>query len=392
MIHPDKAFEIIINSKINLENLKKENIPVINAQGRVIAEDIYSSIDYPAFNKSAMDGFTYNSSDNSEIFKVIETVPAGFIAEKNIGHGECYRIMTGAKVPADADRVVRFEYVDEKDDFIKIIKQEKGTNICYQAEDLKKNDKILKTGTLIRSQEIATMSMLGLAEVSVYKQPVAGLIITGSEIIDQGKEMEQGKIYNSNGPQLYSQIVSMPILCKYYGVVKDEESLIAEFFEKAFEECDIIVVSGGVSMGDYDFVPHILKKLSVDLKFEQVAVKPGKALLFGQKNKTFVFGLPGNPVSTFISFEMFVKPLIFKMMGHDFKPVIYKGKLAETIKRKNPDRLEYRPVYFDGRHIHKIEYHGSGHISALINSNAIIRIEQGISEIKKDEIIDVRQI
>ncbi|OGI26948.1 MAG: hypothetical protein A2287_10850 [Candidatus Melainabacteria bacterium RIFOXYA12_FULL_32_12] len=389
MIHPDKALEIILQEK---GSLKKERVETISSLGRIIAEDIYSNIDYPAFNKSAMDGFAYNSSDNSTVFKVVETIPAGYVPQKNIGQGECYRIMTGAMVPDSADKVVRFEYTEEKNEFIRIIKQEKGTNICYKGENIKKGDKVFQSGTKIRPQEIATLSTLGLAEISAYKQPVIGLITTGSEIIDPGNEVVPGKIYNSNGPQLYSQIVSVPAVCRYYGIVEDEESVITRFFEKSFEECDIVIISGGVSKGDYDFVPQVLKKLSVDLKFEQIAVKPGKPLVFGQKEQTFVFGLPGNPVSTFISFEIFVKPLIFKMMGYDFKPNIYRGELSQTIKRKNADRVEYKPVHFDGKYVKHVEYHGSGHISALINSNALIRFEQGISELKKGETADVRQI
>ena len=389
MINPDKALEIILNSKVSSEH---ENINVINSLGRIISSDIYSSIDLPMFDKSAMDGYAYNSSGNINSFKIVETIAAGYIPKKTLKTGECSKIMTGAMIPDNADNVVRVEFIEEKDGLIHITQEEKANNICYKGEDLKKGDKVFNAGTLIRIQEIASLSSIGLKEVSVYKQPVVGLITTGSEIINPGEELETGKIYNSNGPQLYNQITTIPAKCNYYGIIKDNEQATRECLEKAFSECNLVIISGGVSMGDYDYVPKVLKELSVELKFEQVAVKPGKPIVFGEKNSVFVFGLPGNPVSTFVSFEVFVKPLIYKMMGYNFIPHLCKGELIDTIKRRNSDRFEYKPVYFDGKYIHPVEYHGSAHINALCKTNALVTFNKGIFELNKGEITDVRQI
>jgi molybdopterin molybdotransferase len=389
MINPDKALEIILNSKVSLG---QENINVLNSRGRIISSDIYSSIDLPIFNKSAMDGYAYNSSGNINSFKVVETIAAGHIPQKTLNIGECSKIMTGAMIPDGADKIVRIEFTEEKDGLIHITQEEQNNNIYYKREDLKKGDKVFNAGTLIRIQEIASLSSIGLKEVSVYKQPVVGLITTGSEIINPGEELETGKIYNSNGPQLYNQITSIPAKCNYYGIINDDENAIRKCLEKAFTECNLIIISGGVSMGDYDYVPKILKELSVELKFEQIAVKPGKPIVFGEKNGVFVFGLPGNPVSTFVSFEVFVKPLIYKMMGYNFSPYLCKGELIDTIKRRNSDRFEYKPVYFDGIYIHPVEYHGSAHINVLCKTNALITFNKGIFELNKGEIIDVRQV
>ena len=389
MINPDKALEIILNSKVSLEH---ETINVINSLGRVISSDIYSSIDFPAFDKSSMDGYAYNSSDNISSFKVVETIPAGYVPQKTLNAGECSKIMTGAMIPDGSNKVVRVEFIEEKDGLIHITQEEQSNNIYYKGQDLKKGDKIFNSGTLIRIQEIAALSSVGLKEISVCKQPVIGLILTGSEIVNAGEELESGKIYNSNGPQLYNQITSIPAKCNYYGIINDDEKAIRECIEKAFSECNPVIISGGVSMGDYDYVPKILKNISVDLKFEKVAVKPGKPLVFGEKNGVFVFGLPGNPVSTFVSFEVFVKPLIYKMMGYNFNPHLCKGELIATIKRKDVERFEYIPIYFDGKYIHPVEYHGSAHINALCKANAFITLNKGVFELNKGTITDVRQL
>ena len=389
MINPDKALEIILNSKVSLEH---ETINVINSLGRVISSDIYSSIDFPAFDKSSMDGYAYNSSDNISSFKVVETIPAGYVPQKTLNAGECSKIMTGAMIPDGSNKVVRVEFIEEKDGLIHITQEEQSNNIYYKGQNLKKGDKIFNSGTLIRIQEIAALSSVGLKEISVCKQPVIGLILTGSEIVNAGEELESGKIYNSNGPQLYNQITSIPAKCNYYGIINDDEKAIRECIEKAFSECNPVIISGGVSMGDYDYVPKILKNISADLKFEKVAVKPGKPLVFGEKNGVFVFGLPGNPVSTFVSFEVFVKPLIYKMMGYNFNPHLCKGELIATIKRKDVERFEYIPIYFDGKYIHPVEYHGSAHINALCKANAFITLNKGVFELNKGTITDVRQL
>ena len=389
MINPDKAKEIILNSKVSLEH---ETINVINSLGRVISSDIYSSIDFPAFDKSSMDGYAYNSSGDLSSFRVVETIPAGYVPQKTLNTGECSKIMTGAMIPDGANKVVRVEFTEEKDGLVHITQEEQSNNIYYKGQDLKKRDKIFNSGTLIRIQEIAALSSIGLKEISVYKQPLIGLILTGSEIVNAGEELESGKIYNSNGPQLYNQITSIPAKCNYYGIINDDENAIRECIEKAFSECNLVIISGGVSMGDYDYVPKILKNISADLKFEKVAVKPGKPLVFGEKNGVFVFGLPGNPVSTFVSFEVFVKPLIYKMMGYNFIPHLCKGELIATIKRKDVERFEYIPIYFDGKYIHPVEYHGSAHINALCKANAFITLNKGVFELNKGTITDVRQL
>ncbi|MCK5683016.1 molybdopterin molybdotransferase MoeA [bacterium] len=387
MIRPEKALEIVLDREITV---KSEELPLNDCFNRILAEDVVSGVELPPFNKSAMDGFAFTPSENYSKYRIIEDIAAGSVPEKDLGPSECSRIMTGAMVPNGATNVIRVEFTSESDGFMTISKPDEYVNICKVGENLKIGQSVLGKGTLIRPQEIATLACIGKNQVKVSKKPVIGVINTGSEIIEAGGTAGKGQIFNSNGPQLCAQINTMNVELKYYGIVQDEKELIRAIIKKAFSECDFILLSGGVSMGDYDFVPDVLKELGVLLHFEKVAIKPGKPTVFGDKDGKFFFGLPGNPVSTFVIFEYFVKPLIYKTMGYEHTPQIAKGKTNRDFFRKNSQRVEYVPVYFYGDKITLPDYHGSGHINIMTESNALICIEQGIHEIKKGTEIDVR--
>lgn len=389
MIHPDEAMSIVLNSA---KTLASESAKVIDSIGRILATDVFSEIDLPPFDKSAMDGYAYNSSDTSEKFKIVETIAAGDIPKIKLKNGECSKIMTGAILPEGADRVIRVEYTTETDNLVSFLKPDEFKHICYKAEDVKKGDKILDKGTLIRFQEISSLSTIGLDEVPVYKQPIVGLITTGSELLKPGQKIEPGKIYDSNCPLIYNKLRSLPVPCIYYGILEDDKKLISEYLSKALSECDVLIFSGGVSMGEFDYIPEVLSQHGIELKFEKVAIKPGKPTVFGVKDNKYLFGLPGNPVSTFTIFEIFVKPLLYKLMGHDYHPPVAKGILSKEIKRKTIDRVEYIPVSFDGEFIYPIDYHGSGHILSLNKANSLIKMDQNISKLEKGTQIVVRYI
>jgi len=387
MIHPDKAFEIIQNVKVNI---KTEIIPVTESLGRVLANDIFSTSDSPPFDKSAMDGFAYNSEDGGKKLKSIETIAAGQIPLKEIQSGECSKIMTGAMIPKGADKVVKIENCFIEKNII-IFKKEENDNIIKKGENLKIGDKVIKKG-IIRPQEIGVLSSLGLAEIEVAKQPLVGVITTGTELKNPGEKLEAGQIYNSNGFQITAQIRAMNCTAKYFGTVPDDMEKTFQIIKDAIDECDVLILSGGVSMGDFDFVPKMLERNGVNILLHKVAVKPGKPTLFGEKNGKFIFGLPGNPVSTFVIFEIFIKPFLYKIMGIEFAPNIQKGTLSQTIKRKNTERVELKPVIFKNGIINPVKYHGSSHLNILSQTNALIKMEQGISAIVEGSMIDVRQV
>lgn len=389
MITPDEALKLILSSDITLE---KEKIPIVEATDRILAEDILSKTDIPPFDNSAMDGYAINSVDDSLIFEVIETIPAGHVPVKKLQKGTCSKIMTGAMMPEGANKVIPVELALENDRFVRFNEGSIVSHVRHKGEDLKPGDRVIEAGSLIRPQEVANICKCGYSKVCVYKYPRVGVITTGTELIEPGDELQPGKIFNSNSYQLFSQITRLRAMCKCYGTVKDDKPLTIEMIGRALEENDILIISGGVSMGDFDYVPVALKELSVQLLFDKVAIKPGKPTVFGKKGNKYIFGLPGNPVSTFVIFEIFVKPFIYKMSGHNYKPILFKGVMNANYQRKKTERFEYIPVEFDGQYVIPAKYHGSGHLIALSRTNALIKIYQGVSEIEKGTIVDVRLI
>ncbi len=389
MIHPDIALNKILqtNTRMNIEN-----ISINKTLNRILSKTVYTNKDSPPFNKSAMDGFALNSMDDSDKYQIIETIPAGYTPTKHIRKGKCSKIMTGAQVPSGADRVVRREYVLEEDGYITILRQD-SPNIAYQGENLKKGDKVLDAGIIIKPHHIGIMAFFGTAYVKVSKQPKVGVITTGSELVEAGEELTVGKIYNSNAPQLIAQIENLSMLGSYYGTVADDMPTTINAINKTLDECDMLIMSGGVSMGDYDYVPEALKKVSAETIFKKVLIKPGKPTVFARKGNKVIFGLPGNPVSTFILFEVFVKPLLYKMSGHDYHPELVTAKMAETIKRKKTERVEFRPVkLIDGKVYNTSKYHGSGMLNVFTEANALIRIEEGVGKVPEGEIVRARPI
>jgi len=369
-----------------------EQDALVDALNRVLAQDIVSKIEMPPFDKSAMDGFALSSGDHSERYKIIETIAAGDTPTKTLKKGECAKIMTGAMLPAGADRVIKREVVTEQDGYMHIVEEETIANICYKGEDLKIGDLVLKSGSLIRPQEVAIIASMGLSAVSVYKKPLVGVLTTGSEIVEPGQELGPGQIYNSNAYSLSSQLLQVGAAVEYGGIAVDDKAGIKKQVERHFEKCDMVIISGGVSMGDYDYVPEILEDVGVKLYFQKVAVKPGKPTVFGLKGKKVFFGLPGNPVSTFVIFEIFVKPFLYRMMGYRYQPLFIKGKMKKDFKRKKTGRTAFIPVQYRGGLVEAVEYHGSAHIYALAQANGLLQVPAGVKEVPQGSMVDVRQV
>ena len=391
MIAQEKALELVIK---NVKKLKSEKVNLEKSLYRVLAQDIFSDTDMPPFDKSAMDGYACRKKDLDNELTVIETIPAGYLPKKKVGVNQCSKIMTGGVVPKGADCVIIVEMVECIDNNKIIFKgKSTSTNICKKGEDIKKGKVLLKKGEIIQPQHIAILATAGVVNPLVFYRPKVGIIATGSELINPKKKLSKAFIRNSNSYQLSAQVAKMGAVPNNYGIVKDSKDLIDKIIKKAIKENHVILLSGGVSMGDYDFVPEILKANGIKIVFDRVAVKPGKPTTFGYNNKAICFGLPGNPVSTFIIFELFVKPLLFKLMGHDYKPLTVSMTLDETLTRKKTDRQAFVPVKkISNNKIHSIEFHGSAHINSLTEAIGIVSFPKGINKIKKGTVVDVRQI
>jgi len=388
MITIDKAMEIIKEQKVNWS---VEKVNLIDALGRIMVKGITSPLDSPPFAKAAMDGFAINSNDNSEKYKILEIIGAGDTPSEIIIKGTCSKIMTGAMMPEGADKIIRVEFANEIDGFAVPHTPEPAGNVIAKAENLKIGDLVLKPGVL-KAKDIGIIASLGFPQVDVSKRPVVGVLTTGSELKNPGEKLGPGQIYNSNGLQMSAQIAAAGCIPKYYGIIADDRKALSNTVAKAFKECDIVLLSGGVSKGDYDYVPEVLEENGMTTLFHRVAIKPGRPLLFGRKEDKFVFGLPGNPVSTFVTFEVFVKSLIYHLAGLEYTPTLYQGKLAKKVKRRDTERTEFHPVIIRGDSIEPIKYLGSSHLNAMAEANGMITIPNGISEFAEGEIISVRSI
>jgi molybdopterin molybdotransferase len=391
MIAYNQALEIVVKSAFKVGT---EKVHFQDALNRVLAADIISDIEMPPFNKSAVDGYACRKVDILNELEVIEIIPAGKVPEKEIHKYQCSKIMTGAPIPKGADAVMMVEEVEELGgNKIKYLKDKIKENICYKGEDLNKGKIVLKSGTLIKPQHIAVMATAGCVTPLVYRKVIVAVISTGDELVEPEIKPGLSQIRNSNAYQLLSQANNTGAETEYTGIALDIEESLRIAILQAFDHADIVLLTGGVSMGDFDYVPEILSELGVNLKFKSIAVQPGRPTLFGTKGKQFIFGLPGNPVSSFVQFELLVKPLIYKLSGYNFTPIIFKIPIGTDYSRQRSDRLSIVParIHNNGE-VLPLEYHGSAHINSLTEAHGLILIPVGQTVLKKGEIVDVRLI
>jgi molybdopterin molybdotransferase len=390
MITFKEALEIVISSARTKGN---EYVTLDKAIGRVLAADVFADMDMPPFNKSAVDGYACRLIDIHQPLEIVEEIPAGKQPAKAIGVGQCARIMTGAMVPEGADTVVMVEFTEDIDDGkIKFTGDNTSPNICYTAEDVKAGQKVLERGTLLRPQEIAILASVGVSTPEVFEKPVVGVISTGDELVEPDVKPGISQIRNSNASQTIAQTIGAGASYIYFGIAKDNEKATRQKIQLALDNSDIVILTGGVSMGAYDFVPKVLQELGINIRFKSLATQPGRPTVFGVRENKYVFGLPGNPVSSFVQFEMLVKPLIFQIMGHSFQPLLVKLPMGKTFTRKKTTRKTLLPVFIKDGNVFPVVYHGSAHIHAYVFADGIVAMEVGRSEIKKGELVDVRQI
>jgi len=348
----------------------------------------------PPFNKSAVDGYACRRSNLSANLEVIEVVRAGRVPQKVIANNQCAKIMTGAPVPEGADAVIMVEDVEDiGSNFIRYTKNTVKDNICYVGEDILEGDVVLTKNTHIKPQHIAVLATAGCVHPLVFKQVKIGVLSTGDELVEPAIKPGLSQIRNSNAYQLLAQVEKVGAFPDYMGIALDTEESTREKIQQAFANNDIVLLTGGVSMGDYDYVPQILNEMDVVLKFKSIAVQPGRPTVFGILKNKFIFGLPGNPVSAFVQFELLVKPLIFKLSGHEYSPLTLRLPMAKHYSRKKSGRMSWLPVQInDEGAIVPMEYHGSAHINALTLADGLIAVPIGKTTIEKGDLVDVRQI
>jgi molybdopterin molybdotransferase len=384
-----------------------ETIDTLSSIGRVLAEDIISDMDMPPFDKSAMDGYACKYEDLTNELEVIELIQAGKKPNKRVEKNQCSKIMTGAVIPEGADCVIMLEHImgigENKIKYARDIKyksidelkikDKRILNICYKGEDIQTGEIIIKKGKIIKPQHIAMMAAVGYTKVKVGILPKIAVIPTGDEIVEPNLKPSSSEIRNSNGYQLIAQLARMGIIADYYGIARDTEDKTIKLIEKACQNNDIIIMTGGVSMGDFDLVPDILNKLNFEILFQEISVQPGKPSIFARKGNKYCFGLPGNPVSGFIQFEVIIKPFLYRLMGHKCTPVVISFPLAADFSRKSFNRMAFYPVSINKQgEAELIEYHGSAHINAFNLAWGVMEVPLGVTKISKGEKVNVRQV
>ncbi len=399
MITVEKALEEILGA---VSPLDLERVPILEAMGRVIGEDMISDRDIPPLANSAMDGYALRFEDTlgatrerPVILTVIDDVPAGRVSAKTVGPRQAVRIMTGAPIPAGADAVIRVEDTEKDGDRVKVfVPAKKGLDIRPAGEDVRKGEVVLRKGAVIRPAEVGMLAALNRPDVAVHRRPRVAVISTGDELVDIGGEMAPGKIMNSNSYSLAAQAAECGAVPLRLGIARDKrEDLVSKF--EAAEGADLIVTSGGVSVGDYDLVKDILGELG-SMRFWRVAMRPGRPLAFGTVRGVPVFGLPGNPVSVMVSFEQFVRPAILKMSGFAnlFRPTV-KAFLKEGLTKKAGLRYFLRAVVErrEGRYYARTTgEQGSGILKSMVMANGLIVLPEDVTSLMAGDEVMVQLI
>ncbi|MFH0771995.1 MAG: molybdopterin molybdotransferase MoeA [Candidatus Omnitrophota bacterium] len=300
MIEFEEALNIVLK---NTDTLPAEQAPVDESTGRIAREDTYSNIEMPPFDKSAVDGYAVNSLDVKRVparLRRVGLIQAGESFDRRLARGECVKIMTGTPMPKGTDSVVMVEDSRQQGEYVELSRSaEKRENVCFKGEDLQKRQKVLKKGTNISSSHVGILAAIGTPFVRVSCKPRVAILNTGGEIVPLGKKLGKNKIYNSNGPMLSALLKADGIEPCFLGIAKDNVRDLKKEIRRGLD-ADILLISGGVSMGDYDLIPSVLEGMGIKKIFHKVNIKPGKPLFFGRRQKgTLVFGIPGNPVSNF---------------------------------------------------------------------------------------------
>jgi molybdopterin molybdotransferase len=395
VIPVDKALETVLAAT---PALPAEDTPLAEAAGRVLAEDVVSDVDFPPFDRAAMDGYAVRAADASfapAVLLVVGEVKAGQWPDRDVGAGEAFRIMTGAPVPRGASAVQQVEKTRPLDGGRRVellAAVEPGQNVARQGSEVRSGDRVLERGQTIDPAAVAVLAAVGKGRVRVGRRPQVSVIVTGDELVDVWTAPGRARIRNSNGPALLAQVRAAGATPLDHGVVPDDRERLAEVVKAAFR-ADVVVISGGVSEGAYDFVEEVLTRYDVRIAFDKVAIKPGAPLVFGRRGDTLIFGLPGNPVSAQVCFDVFVRAALLRMQGARVcsRPTVeaaLEAPLRNRSGRRNhlPVQLRFEAGHFVARPLRSM---GSADIVGHARANALAILDATRLEAAAGETVPV---
>ena len=393
----DIALKKILEAIIPIESLEK--LTVRNALNRVLAEDITSNINVPSGTNSAMDGYAIFSSDlpaqGTCELRIAGTAFAGKPYKEKLFPGECVRIMTGAIMPEGTDTVVIQEHAERSGNTIRIGADTKtGANVRAAGEDIAVGDTALEKGRRLTPADIGLIASLGIAEVKVTRKLRVAFFSTGDELRSVGDKLEDGQIYDSNRYTLHGMLTRLGVDIIDMGVIRDDRADLQQGFGKAAKSADVLITTGGVSVGETDYVKEILEKVGT-VNFWKIAMKPGRPLAYGKIKDTIFFGLPGNPVSAMVTFYQFVQPALRYLMGEQqIEPVTVKI-LCKSRLKKRPGRIEYQRGILERDQsgqlvVRKTGAQGSGILRSMSQANCFIILPMESGDVELDTLVDVQ--
>jgi molybdopterin molybdotransferase len=380
-----------------IEKLGDERVDLLSALGRVIAEDIYAPGDVPAYANSAMDGYAVRAidtagadQDSPATLTVIEDLPAGYVAKSRIGPGQAIRIMTGAPIPDGADAVIMVEVTESSGDQVRIYESARvGQHVRSRGEDVHTGELLIRTGTELGAAEVGVLASSQRPFVRVMRRPLVAIVSTGDELVEIDEPLQPGKVVNANSYSLAALVRAAGGVPIVQGIARDSESEIRASIESALA-ADFIISSGGVSVGDYDYVKQVLNSLGAEIKFWRVSMKPGKPIAFGMLRGKPFFGLPGNTVSSMLSFLLFVRPALRKAMG--IPPPFTHAEISvllDSDANSKGDRRTYLRAairYQDGQFYARLApRQGSGVLSSMLGANGLVIMPEGVTAMRKGE-------
>lgn len=391
-LHVDKAREAMRACLTPVSDT--ERVPVRDSLGRILAQDIVPAIDVPAHDNSAMDGYAVRFADLERPLREIGTALAGKPFPRAVGAGECVRIMTGAVMPRGADTVVIQEVVKKDGERIVVPPgQKRAQNVRYAGEDLKTGVPVLHPGKLLRPAELGLIASLGIGELRVKRRLRVAFFSTGDELASIGTKLEEGEVYDSNRYTLHGMLSRLAVEISDLGVVRDDPRALEHAFRKA-SFADAVITTGGVSVGEADFVKQLMAKLG-EVLFWKIAMRPGRPMAFGKIGNSFLFGLPGNPVAVMVTFYQFVRDALLHLSGRndDYAIPLLSAVSSQKI-RKVPGRTEYqRGVLFNESGTWKVKttgQQGSGVLRSMSEANCFIVLEHARGTVEAGEPVSVQ--
>lgn len=364
-------------------------VPLSQAGGRILSRDIVSNENVPPFNRSPLDGYALRAADTQGAqankpakLAVIEEIRAGFVAKKRVVPGTAIKVMTGAPIPEGADVVIRYEEVERNNSELLLFEPlQAGNNLVLAGEDIMQGEIIARQGDILTPPLVGLLAAIGQTQIPVFNQVKVGLLSTGDELIDPSESLRAGKIYNSNIYSLGARCKELGAEVIYFGIVPDQKELTAQRIQTALEKADLVITTGGVSVGDFDVVAAALQQIDVTMLFWQVQIKPGSPMLAAQKADKLIIGLSGNPAAALISFDLLVVPVIKKMMGCNcYMPMIIEAVLADDFAKPSSQRRFLRGKLereYSGNKIHLAGKQSNGILKSSIGCNALIDVPAG---------------